>query len=301
MVAVTPQKHSRLFILNEPNTLRISPALAEEIGLNESIVLLQIEFWISITNHEIDGRRWTHQSIREMQKKAFPFWSVSTIQRAIKNLLDAGYLIEGQFNKAKYDKTRWYALGERLLTLQSVRLDAGVETRSGQNETRSNQYETGSGQNETTIPEITTEITTETNTSNDVSSASPETSESVPYDEIITEYHKACPSLPRIRYLTDKRRRSIRSRWKKYKDLAVFTEVFKKAEASDFLSGRNGKWTSCNFDWLINEANMIKVLEGNYDNKGGGMSGPAPRAPSAGYRQGTRKSEYAGYIGSEYG
>ena len=40
------------------------------------------------------------------------------------------------------------------------------------------------------------------------------------------------------------------------------------AEDSDFLSGRNGKWTSCNFDWLINENNMVKVLEGNYKNKG---------------------------------
>jgi hypothetical protein len=39
------------------------------------------------------------------------------------------------------------------------------------------------------------------------------------------------------------------------------------AQASDFLSGRNGKWTGCNFDWLINENNMVKVLEGNYENK----------------------------------
>lgn len=39
------------------------------------------------------------------------------------------------------------------------------------------------------------------------------------------------------------------------------------AEASDFLSGCNGAWTACNFDWLLNTENFLKVLEGNYKNK----------------------------------
>ena len=33
------------------------------------------------------------------------------------------------------------------------------------------------------------------------------------------------------------------------------------------LSGRNGKWQGCSFDWCISEANIIKTLEGNYDNR----------------------------------
>ena len=37
------------------------------------------------------------------------------------------------------------------------------------------------------------------------------------------------------------------------------------AERSDYLSGRNGKWQNCSFDWLIKENNYIKVLEGNYN------------------------------------
>ena len=288
-------------MINEPYTLRVSPALAEEIGLNESIILLQIEFWISITNHEYEGRRWTHQSIREMQKKAFPFWSISTIHRAIRNLLEAGYLTEGQFNKAKYDKTRWFALGEKLKNINSVRLGVGVETGSCQNETRSNQNETGSCQNETTIPDTTTDTTTDTNISNDILSAAPknqDVTETTPYEKIVSEYHNNCPSLPKVRFLSEKRRANIRTRWRAYKDLSMFSEVFRKAEASDFLSGRNGKWTSCNFDWLLKEANMIKVLEGIYDNKGGEISGPTPRAPSTGYGQGSQESEYAGYIGA---
>ncbi|MNP53901.1 hypothetical protein D3C76_1484160 [compost metagenome] len=38
-------------------------------------------------------------------------------------------------------------------------------------------------------------------------------------------------------------------------------------EASDFLTGRDGKWGNCGFDWIIKESNYIKILEGNYANK----------------------------------
>lgn len=94
----------------------------------------------------------------------------------------------------------------------------------------------------------------------------------VPYDLILAAYNKFCPSLPRALELTEKRRTAIRLRHLKYLKhptgpLEVFDTVFKKAEASDFLSGRDGKWTSCNFDWLMNVNNMVKVIEGKYDNK----------------------------------
>lgn len=88
-----------------------------------------------------------------------------------------------------------------------------------------------------------------------------------PYQQIIDLFHETCPSLPKIRYLTDKRKKMIQARWKKYNDLQTFEEVFRKAEASDFLSGRSGKWTA-SFDWLLVEANMVKALEDNYKNRG---------------------------------
>ena len=66
----------RIFTLNEPNAPRINPALAKEIGLNESLILLQIEFWISISNNEREGKRWTYQSVRDMQEKSFSFWKI---------------------------------------------------------------------------------------------------------------------------------------------------------------------------------------------------------------------------------
>ena len=85
--------------------------------------------------------------------------------------------------------------------------------------------------------------------------------------DIVDMFHEYCNSLPKVRTITDSRKRTLKARLKKYPDKITYEELFRKAEASEFLSGRNGKWTNCNFDWLINENNMVKVLEGNYDGK----------------------------------
>jgi len=91
----------------------------------------------------------------------------------------------------------------------------------------------------------------------------------VPYEEIVELYHAICKSLPKIRTLTDNRKKTIKARWNGSTDL--FKEVFTVAEQSDFLTGRktsqnNPNWKA-DFDWLINEQNMAKVLEGKYSNK----------------------------------
>ena len=85
------------------------------------------------------------------------------------------------------------------------------------------------------------------------------------YVSVTDIFHKICISFPRIRNITDARKRLIRARLNQY-SLEQIEEVFILAEASDFLKGTNGKW-SANFDWLMKDSNFIKVLEGNYNNK----------------------------------
>jgi hypothetical protein len=95
--------------------------------------------------------------------------------------------------------------------------------------------------------------------------------ERIPYREILDAFNKFCPSFSRAQELTGSRKNDIRLRWTKYRDhpggpLLVFDTLFKKAEASDFISGRSGKWPGKRgIDWLLNAKNMVKVLEGNYD------------------------------------
>ena len=87
------------------------------------------------------------------------------------------------------------------------------------------------------------------------------------YVQIVNLFHDHVKSLPRIRTLNETRKATIRNLLKEY-SVDDFETVFRKAESSDFLSGRSGKWTACSFDWLIKPSNFLKVIEGNYDNKG---------------------------------
>src|SRR5690606_35925549 len=91
--------------------------------------------------------------------------------------------------------------------------------------------------------------------------------------EIVKAYNDICKSLPSVRVISDKRKKKMRAIYRKVGDLDVIIEAFKKAESSDFLSGRSGKWSGCNCDWLINYNNFIKVIEGTYDNRNGLQSG----------------------------
>jgi len=62
------------------------------------------------------------------------------------------------------------------------------------------------------------------------------------------------------------RKKTIKARLNTY-SLDDFKNLFEKAEASDFLKGKNDRSWIATFDWLIKDANIAKVLDGNYDNK----------------------------------
>lgn len=91
-----------------------------------------------------------------------------------------------------------------------------------------------------------------------------------PYEHIRKYYNNICHSFPKCISLSDKRKKAIDARWKEYgQDLQVFAKLFTLAEESDFLKGKNDRNWSATFDWLLNQNNMVKVLEGKYRNKGG--------------------------------
>jgi hypothetical protein len=165
---------NRLFVLNDSHAPRLSPALAQEIGLNESILFLQLEFLIAVHGSLVSGRRWVRMSVRDLERE-FPFWSYSTINRAVQSLESRRLITVENFNRRNYDKTRWFSIDlDQAAGLQSIAVKrpqgespdvnpdesacetsavkhGGGETRSTQNETGSTQDETGSTQNETAI------------------------------------------------------------------------------------------------------------------------------------------------------
>lgn len=86
------------------------------------------------------------------------------------------------------------------------------------------------------------------------------------YQAIVDDYNQTCTRLPKCIKLSDARKKAIAARLKRYSVEELHT-VFEKAEASDFLCGCNARNWMANFDWLLKDANMAKVIDGNYDNE----------------------------------
>lgn len=87
----------------------------------------------------------------------------------------------------------------------------------------------------------------------------------IDYNGIVNAYNSTCPSLPSVKSLSDARKKAIKARLNSY-TIEDIHEAFRKAEASDFLKGKNNSNWQANFDWILKDANMAKILDGNYDN-----------------------------------
>lgn len=142
-------------LLIEEPPLQVLPSLAKSIGLNEAIVLQQIHYWLRKSNNVKDGHKWIYNSMTNWQKQ-FSFWSLPTVKRVFRSLENQGLLITANYNKAGFDKTKWYRIDYEKLQYMSQRLDQN-DTTMGSN------WTDGSDQNDTTntnrLPETTTETT----------------------------------------------------------------------------------------------------------------------------------------------
>ena len=92
--------------------------------------------------------------------------------------------------------------------------------------------------------------------------------ERVSYKAIVDEYNRTCPSLPKVVAISEARKKAIRARVKQYGQDQIF-EAFRLAEQSSFLKGGNKSNWSADFDWLMKDGNVPKVLEGKYDDRTG--------------------------------
>lgn len=93
--------------------LVVDKYLAKILGLNEAIVLQQINYWLKINkennNNFHDGRYWTYNTIDKWQEE-FPFWSKDTVKRIFNKLRKMDILLTGNYNKLKVDRTLWYSI-----------------------------------------------------------------------------------------------------------------------------------------------------------------------------------------------
>ena len=106
-----------------------------------------------------------------------------------------------------------------------------------------------------------------------------------PHDNLIELFGEHLPTLPQPKkeLWEGKNAEAMRARWKwvmtakkkngdryattKDEAIAWFARFFGHVAVSEFLSGRNDKWTSCDLGWFMKADNFAKVVSGNYDNK----------------------------------
>lgn len=97
------------------------PGLAAQIGFNDALLLLRIDFWLhNLRTHvkEIEGVKWLNLSAQEMYERGFEHLDRRNINRTIERLVKRGLLQEKYLPDSK----------TRLLTLNYKKIEAlGVE------------------------------------------------------------------------------------------------------------------------------------------------------------------------------
>lgn len=126
---------SNLLINEHP--LQVLPSLAIRIGLEESIVLQQIHYWLTIQqragNERVfrDGRWWTYNTAELWQKNQFSWWSLPTVRRILQTLVDMKLLVTEQWEKSLGQTRKWYTIDyQAVKALESVSPDTCFDSRS---------------------------------------------------------------------------------------------------------------------------------------------------------------------------
>ncbi|WP_227699803.1 hypothetical protein [Raoultella ornithinolytica] len=142
--------------------LVINPELATRIGLNEAIVLQQVNYWINDKEQGVnfEGRRWVFNSY-ESWVKQFPFWSADTVKRAFTSLVKQGCLDVEQLNKSQHDRTNYYTINHDCELLNDAEQ---VPSSNGANcpDRQAQDAPMDEGKNARSLTVTTTKTTTET-------------------------------------------------------------------------------------------------------------------------------------------
>ncbi len=95
----------------------------------------------------------------------------------------------------------------------------------------------------------------------------------IPYKQIVDSYNEICGNvLPKVTKLTDKRKRSIKICISQGFSAEDLSSAFRSAASTPFLTGKNERNWTANFDFIIKPDNLQKILEGAY-----GSAAPVPQ------------------------
>lgn len=106
-------------------------------------------------------------------------------------------------------------------------------------------------------------------------SLSAEAPPTCPHQKIIALYHEHMPMNPRIKIWEGARQDHLQARWRsdpKRQELRYWERFFKHCATSPFLTGqidgRGGRPFRPSLEWMVKRENFMKIIEGNYHDKG---------------------------------
>lgn len=97
-------------LFDEPPIV-VSPTLAKMLGdLEEAAILQQIHYWTQKNMNIRDGYSWVYNSMKDWWKQLPWFKTEKTLRSKFTSLEKKGLLVTGNYNKAKFDRTKWYRI-----------------------------------------------------------------------------------------------------------------------------------------------------------------------------------------------
>lgn len=104
---------SKLLINEQP--LVFQATLAKKLGgSDKAIILQQIQYWLDKSQTVRDGHKWVYNTVKRWAEQ-FPWLAEKTVQRYLKQLEDMGLLVTANYNKTKFDRTKWYTIDYEIL------------------------------------------------------------------------------------------------------------------------------------------------------------------------------------------
>ena len=247
-------------LLLDESPLIILPSLASAIGLNEAIFLQQLHYWIQKSSTLFDNKKWVYKTTKEWENE-FPFWSNSTIKRAINSLKKSKILVV-----KKIFPNVFYSINEEIIRKIKLKTEGHIDPSLGQNDPFEGQSDLSKSHNDLSEGQSDprpiynenqrdyTEITTKT---------TQESTHIFLHEwNVFAVENSLCP----ISSLSDIRKKKLQTRLNSCDFKKLFDDALVEIKKSQYLLGQKG-W-KISFDWLIkNDENILKVVEGNYQDK----------------------------------
>ena len=188
------------------------------------------------------------------------------IQAGLGPLLDAGFFVP-----AVHDASTKLAGCE---LIASVKLAARSQPASAKQAARQQLATPETEAEEKTKAEEKAEAEEKAVGKNSAAAEPSASADSCPHQQIVELFHEVLPAARRVREWTPARQQALRARWREKperQNLDWWRKFFGYVSASDFLCGRvkptpGRKPFDLSLDWLCKSENLVKVVEGAYEN-----------------------------------